>query len=220
MAGLQLFIANKNYSSWSLRAWLFMKRSGIPFEERRIPLYTREWEEGVGGVSPSGRLPALRDGDLVVWDSWAIMEHLRSARAGAVGWPSGEAARAVALSVSAEMHSGFLALRDEMPFNCRKRLPGVRFSEAAAEEADRVRQIWQGCRERFGGGGAWLFGGFSQADVMYAPVVLRFRTYGIALKGAARAYADSVLGLPEIQEWVHDAEAEPEVLEDYERAPG
>jgi glutathione S-transferase len=213
----QLAIANKAYSSWSLRAWLYLKESGIPFEEVRVPLYTPEWDARIGGLSPSGRLPALKDGDLLVWDSWAIMDHAQARCPAAVGWPEDRAARATALSASAEMHSGFSALREEMPFNCRRRVPGLDFSAPALEDAERVREIWRHCRSRFGGNGPWLFGEFCRADVLYAPIVLRFETYGIPLDGLERAYAESVLALAQVREWVAGAEAEEEVLEDYER---
>lgn len=220
MPRLQLAIANKAYSSWSLRAWLHLKTSGIPFEEIRLPLDTEAWDARIGSLSPSGRLPALRDGDLLVWDSWAIMDHAQARYPDAVGWPEEPTARATALSVAAEMHSGFFALREEMPFNCRRRVPGLAFSAPALEDAERVREIWRRCRSRFGGGGPWLFGEFCRADVMYAPVVLRFETYGVPMGGLERAYADSVLALAEVREWVAGAEAETEVLEDYERRPG
>jgi glutathione S-transferase len=219
MPGLELTIANKNYSSWSLRAWLHLKNSGIAFEERRVPLYTTEWDSLIASRSPSGRLPALRDGDVAVWDSWAIIEYARSKFPGAVGWPAGERARAAALSVGAEMHSGFMALRGEMPLNCRRRIPGLIFSQEAQEDVARVKEIWRECRREFGADGPWLFGGFTVADVMYAPVALRFQTYGVVLEGPLEAYAGAVLALPEVREWVAGAEAESEVLEAYERKP-
>jgi glutathione S-transferase len=212
-----LYIANKNYSSWSLRAWLYMKLSGIPFEERRVPLYTPEWDEEVPKVSPSGRLPALHDGPAVVWDSLAIITYLLGKFPGAVGWPQGDGARAEALSVSAEMHSGFMALRQEMPLNCRAKIRGVAFSEEALEDAARIRQIWRSGREGSGAKGPWLFGELSIADVMFAPVALRFRTYDLPMEGPVRAYAEALANAPAVREWVQGAFEEKEVLEQYER---
>ena len=217
MSDFQLYIANKNYSSWSLRPWLHLKQSGIPFTEHRVPLYTREWDETIPKISPSGRLPALRDGEVVVWDSLAIIEYARDRFPEAVGWPSGAAARAMALSVSAEMHSGFAALRQEMPMNCRAGVPGLAISEEASEDVARIKDVWRSCRENFGAGGPWLFGGFTVADVMYAPIALRFQTYCIPLEGREQAYAQALVELPAMRDWVREAAIEKEVLEAYER---
>jgi glutathione S-transferase len=217
MSEMRLYIANKNYSSWSLRPWLHLKQSGIPFTEHRVPLYTREWDEKIPQISPSGRLPALKDGEVTVWDSLAIIMYVLGKFPHAVGWPSDDKARATALAVSAEMHSGFMTLRQEMPLNCRARFPGLTFSEEALGDAARIKEIWRSCRERFGAAGPWLFGSFSVADVMYAPIALRFDTYCIPVEGLEQDYAQALLGLPAIREWVGAAKKEKEVLEQYER---
>lgn len=219
MSELKLYIANRNYSSWSLRPWLHLKQSGIAFEEHRIPMNTREWDEKIPPVSPSGRLPALHDGPVVVWDSLAIISYILGKFPDAVGWPKDDKARAVALSVSAEMHSGFMALRQEMPLNCRAKIRGVSFSEEALEDAARVRHIWRSCREGGSAKDPWLFGEFSVADVMFAPVALRFMTYDIPMEGPVRAYAEALANLPAVREWVAGASSEKEVLEAYERQP-
>ncbi len=218
-AGLALVIGNKNYSSWSFRAWLYLQESGIPFREIRVPLYTPEWDRTMGGLSPSGRVPVLVDGRVTVWETVAIFEYLRERCPGAVGWPQDPNARAVARAVSAEMHSGFLAVREEMPFNCRARLPGLAFTTDALEEVARVGEIWRTCRRNFGADGPWLFGRFSIADVMYAAVALRFVTYGVDLGEVERAYVSAVLDLGSVRRWLSEAEAEQEVIPQYERRP-
>ena len=217
MGELELVIANKNYSSWSLRAWLYLKASGVPFKETRVPLYTEEWDSRIGEYSPSGKLPVLVDGGLKVWDSLAIIAHVLESRPGAVGWPRETEARAVARSVSAEMHSGFMALRSAMPMNCRAEIKGFVPPSEAAEDADRVKQIWEECRVRFGADRPWLFGEISVADVMFAPVALRFKTYGVEVSGRARDYYDAVLAMDHVRAWVDAAIAEKEVIKDYEQ---
>ena len=216
MAGLELVIGNKAYSSWSLRGWLSLKESGQPFEEVRLPLYTQQWEQHIGGLSPSGRVPVLRHGDIVVWDSLAICEYMRERFPGAVGWPEEPQARAAARSVSAEMHSGFQHIREEMPFNCRTRVDGLTFSDGALDDVARTRAIWRDCRSTFGTRGPWLFGSFSIADIMFAPVALRFITYGVPLQGVENAYAETVSGMPAVQEWCAAAREEKEIIPQYE----
>jgi glutathione S-transferase len=157
-------------------------------------------------------VPVLHDGDLTVWDSLAICEYADETWLDRGGWPRDPAARAVARSVSAEMHSGFQALRSALPFNCRRRVRGFVPDADARRNIERVCAIWRDCRARHGGGGAFLFGAFSIADAMYAPVVLRFETYGVALQDELRAYADALLGLPALQEWLRAAAAETETL--------
>jgi glutathione S-transferase len=204
-----LVIGNKNYSSWSLRPWLAMKVLGIPFREQRIPLYGPDSKRAILAHSPAGKVPCLVDGTLRVWDSLAILEYLaeREPRL----WPAAADLRARARSVSAEMHSGFPSLRQHMSMNIRKRHPGQgRTSEVLAEIA-RIVEIWGGCR------GPFLFGPFCAADAMYAPVVLRFRTYEVELPAVCRAYADAVLALPALQEWIRDAERETESLPQFEQ---
>jgi glutathione S-transferase len=212
---LTLVIGNKNYSSWSLRPWLVMRHFGVPFEEVRLPLDTPEFERGIERWSPSGRVPVLHRGDLVVWDSLAIAEYVNEAFLDGRAWPSDRAQRAVARAASAEMHSGFQALRNELPLNCRKRAKNFVPSTEAKRDIDRIGELWRECRAH-AGGGEFLFGDFSIADAMYAPVVLRFRTYGIALGDVERRYADAILALPAVREWLAAAEAEGLPLPKYD----
>ncbi|MGD1907111.1 MAG: glutathione S-transferase family protein [Leptolyngbyaceae cyanobacterium] len=209
---LKLVIGNKNYSSWSLRAWLFLKESGLVFEEVMLPLFTEQWYQDIARYTPAGRVPVLLDGDQVIWDSTAIMAHLQEQYPEAVGWPQALSARAYARSVAAEMHSGFLAIREELPQNIRARQNRDRsdFSSAAQKEIDRVETIWQTGYQTYGG--PWLGGEFSVADVMYAPVALRFVTYGIALVPEAQQFVSAVQALPSIQAWAEASTTETEVL--------
>jgi glutathione S-transferase len=204
-----LVIGNKNYSSWSLRPWLAMKVLGIPFEEKRVPLYGPESKRELLRYSPAGKVPCLVDGELRVWDSLAILEYLAERHPGL--WPAEATLRARARSVSAEMHSGFPSLRQHMSMNVRKRHPGKGRTPEVLAEIARVIGIWSECR------GPFLFGPFCAADAMYAPVVLRFRTYEVELPAACRAYADAVLALPALQEWMRDAGRETESLPQFEQ---
>ena len=180
---LELLLGNKNYSSWSMRGYLAVAASGLPFREKVIPLFQPATAGEVHALSPSGLVPALRHGDVVVWDSLAICEYVAELAPDARLWPSDRATRAVARSVSCEMHSGFWGLRNDMPMNARARKPGVGHTPEALANAARVMEIWRECRARHGGAGPYLFGAFTIADVMYAPVVTRFRTYGVELDG-------------------------------------
>ena len=217
MPSLTLVIGNKNYSSWSLRPWLLLRQADIPFEAVRIPLYVPGSTEALATWSPSGKVPALHDGDLRVWDSLAICEYLNERFPDKQLWPADAAARAVARAVSAEMHAGFSALREHMSMNIRVRRPGQGRTPECLADVERILAIWTECRARFGAGGDFLFGRFGIADAMYAPVVLRFQTYGVALEGAARDYAAAVLALPALQEWVADGVAETERIAAFER---
>jgi glutathione S-transferase len=210
----QLVIANRNYSSWSLRAWLYLTESGIPFEEIRIPLFTGKWRSQIAKYSPAGRVPVLLDDGIAVWDTMAIMEHIREKHPDAVGWPEPAPARANARSISAEMHSGFLALRDELPQNLRARnqLDQDQLSSSCREQIARIDQIWTDCRCQYGASGDWLFGDFSIADVMFAPVALRFVTYSIQVGSRAQEYVEVVKGADSVQQWAEAARAEPESL--------
>lgn len=214
---LALVIGNKVYSSWSLRPWHLLRRGGVPFEEISIPLYEEGSKERILQRSPSGKVPALLDGELSIWDSLAICETLAERFPDRCGWPRDAAARATARSVSAEMHSGFFALRHELPMNARERRAGVVPSAEARADIERVCAIWTECRARYGAGGAWLFGAFSPADAMYAPVALRFWCYGPELPAAAAAYRDTVLADPPIVEWMRQAREEKERLAKFER---
>lgn len=210
--GYVLVIGNKNYSSWSLRAWLALRQLDVAFTEVRIPLDTHAWKREIGRHSPSKMVPVLKKGDQVIWDSLAICEFASEQLAGGRGWPKSAAARAVARSVSAEMHSGFAAMREALPMDCRRRMAGFRAPEDAARDIRRIRQIWRWCREHWGGKGDFLFGDFSIADAMYAPVVSRFHTYGVRTGTVGKAYMDAILGLDAMQEWIEAAAVESEVI--------
>jgi len=210
-----LVIGNKNYSSWSLRPWLAMKVLGIEFDEVRIPLYQPESKMAILRYSPAGKVPCLVDGSIRVWDSLAILEYLAETHRDL--WPEAPAARALARSVCAEMHSGFSNLRQHMSMNIRKRHPGKGRTPESEAEARRVIDIWGDCRTRFGAAGPFLFGRFSAADAMYAPVVLRFRTYDFDLPAVARGYSDTILALPAMREWIEAAERESESLPRFEQ---
>jgi glutathione S-transferase len=203
-----LVIGNKNYSSWSLRPWIALKAFGFDFEERRIPLYGPGAREAILKHSPAGKVPVLIDGATTVWDSLAILEYL--AEKNPRLWPSVPAERARARSVSAEMHSGFPSLRDHMSMNVRKHYPGKGRTPEVLLEIDRIKAMWNDCKKPF------LFGPFSAADAMYAPVVLRFRTYEVELPRSARAYYEAMLALPAMQEWIAAAERETESIAQFD----
>jgi glutathione S-transferase len=209
-----LVIGNKNYSSWSLRPWLAMKEAGIGFEERRIPMFRAESREAMLRHSPTGKVPCLIERGHAIWDSLAIIEYLAETHPGL--WPADRLARAMARSVSAEMHSGFAQLRTHMGMNIRKRYPGRGRTPEVLAEIERVFALWADCRARYGAGGPFLFGAFCAADAMFAPVVLRFETYVVALPPVCRAYADAVLALPALREWIAAAAAETEAIAAYD----
>jgi glutathione S-transferase len=213
MNKLTLVIGNKNYSSWSLRPWLVLRQAEIDFEEIRVSLYQPESKAALADLSPSGLVPVLYDGDLKVWDSLAICEYLHERFPERHLWPGGSDARAVARSVSAEMHSGFIALRGAMSMNLRGYYPDEGRTPGCLEDIARILAIWTGCRHTYGSGGDFLFGGFSIADAMFAPVVLRFQTYAVPLDGLARAYAEAIMALPSLQEWVEAGRNETEHVE-------
>jgi glutathione S-transferase len=207
MAPLTLVIGNKNYSSWSLRPWLLLKHLQLPFTEMLIALDTPSTRDEIEKYSPSGRVPVLRHGDLTVWDSLAICEYV--AEISGKGWPAPAPARAVARAVSAEMHSGFTNLRSLWPMNARARNRHTAMTAALEADIERVDEIWNDCRSRFGAAGPWLFGEYSIADAMYAPVALRFNTYGAgSISPAARWYMASVLEDDALQEWLAAAKHE------------
>jgi glutathione S-transferase len=216
MSTLTLVIGNKNYSSWSLRPWLLLRQSGIPFSEVRIPLYRPDTLDELRAWSPSGLVPLLQDGECKVWDSLAIAEYLNERFPELQLWPADSAARAMARSVSAEMHAGFGALRQAMSMNIRGRYPEQGRTPECLRDIARIQAIWNDCRSRHGADGDFLFGHFSIADAMYAPVALRFQTYAVALEGAARDYAETMLALPAMQEWIAAAMTETERIEMFE----
>ena len=212
-----LVIGNKNYSSWSLRPWLLMRHHGVAFDEVRLPLDTPEFASDIARWSPSGRVPVMHRGDLVVWDSLAICEYVSETWLEGRGWPADDEARAVARAVSAEMHSGFQALRTALPLNCRRRAAATSIPGEVRSDIERITRIWRECRARYSGDGPWLFGGFSIADAMYAPVVLRFRSYVVPLGDVERRYSDTMLALPALGEWLAAAEAEGMPLPKYDK---
>lgn len=211
-----LLIANKCYSSWSMRPWLLMRQLGIAFDEVLIPfadaIGTPEWKAEVQRYSPAGKVPALVDGEIRVWDSLAILEYLAETHPELAVWPRDRAARATARAISAEMHSGFPALRQACPMNFGKKFARKDRGEAVARDVARVTAIWRDARDRFGGAGPFLFGAFSAADAMYAPVVSRFVTYSVPLDEVSGEYALAVLGLPSFEDWKRAALAEPWVV--------
>ena len=211
MTKLTLVIGNKNYSSWSLRAWLAMKQAGLEFAEVRIGLDESTTHEEIRRYSPSGKVPVLIDGDLKVWESLAICEYVAERFASDL-WPADVAARAHARSICAEMHAGFQNLRENMPMDCRNRYPGEGMTPGVEAEIDRILAIWRECREKFGTGGDMLFGKFTIVDAMFAPVIMRFVTYDVKLNSSAKAYADAILALSAIQEWVAAAYSESESI--------
>jgi glutathione S-transferase len=213
--GLTLVVGNKNYSSWSLRPWLAMRQTGLAFDEIMIPLYQQGSKAALLQHSPAGRVPVLVHDGRAVWDSLAIMEHLAETFPAARLWPGDAGERALARSISAEMHAGFAALRAGLSMNLREHLPGRKRSDAVAADIERVTAIWRDCRARSGDRGPFLFGAFSIADAMYAPVATRFRTYGVELDPTCQAYADGVLALPAFLEWQAAAQREPWVITVY-----
>jgi glutathione S-transferase len=208
---LSLIMGNRNYSSWSLRPWILMKHLGLAFSERVLPLDTPQFARDIVALSPTRRVPILRHGDLLIWDSFAICEY--ASELAHRGWPRDRAARAVARSACAEMHSGFGALRSQWPMNARARHRKTTDDETRGGEIARIQQLWAECRSRFGASGPWLFGEYSVADAMYAPVVLRFRTYGPQLGEVAASYVATTLADPHMREWIDAASAEPWTIE-------
>jgi glutathione S-transferase len=209
---LRLVIGNKNYSSWSMRPWIAMKVAGIPFEEEVISLDAADFKSRVGRISGTGKVPALADGTVQVWESLAILEYLAERYPDARLWPADPAARATARAVAAEMHAGFVPLRRHLPMNMAR--PMIRRELPAEVQANvrRIDALWTDCRTRHGADGAFLFGAFGAADGMYAPVVARFHTYAVEVGAVARAYMEAVMALPAWREWRTAALAEPWVL--------
>jgi glutathione S-transferase len=215
---LKLVIGNKNYSSWSMRPWLALRANGIAFEEIFVPLYTDEKadKERLLSFSASGKVPALVDGDVTIWDSLAIIEYLAERFPDARLWPDDRAQRAHARAISAEMHSGFVPLRSECGMNLHRPIRPVALSQDAQANVGRIQEIWIACRERYRDGGAFLFGAFGAADAMFAPVVHRFRTYAISVAPMAQAYMETMMALPAFAEWTEAGLAETLVIERFE----
>jgi glutathione S-transferase len=214
---LTLVIGNKNYSSWSMRPWLALKAGNIAFDEVLIPLYTGDADkQRILKFSRSGKVPVLVDGEVTIWDSLAIIEYAAERFPKLQLWPEDAASRAHARSVSAEMHSGFAALRGECGMNLHRPVGAKALSAEARADIARIQQSWAECRARYGKLGPYLFGAFSGADAMYAPVVHRFRTYAIDVTPEVRGYMDAMMALPAFQEWTRAGLAETLVIEKFE----
>lgn len=216
-----LIIGNKNYSSWSLRPWLALRTAGIDFDEQLVPLFEDDWAERKAEL-PSGTVPVLKHDGTVIWETLAILEYAAETWPEANLWPTDKAARSRARTVSNEMHAGFTAVRSHMPMNIRAHHPGRgRGQDGAAKAAverdtRRIEEIWTECRETFGSGGDFLFGDFSNADAMFAPVVSRFTTYAVELNPTCQTYMDAVQNLPAMQEWSEAGRTEPWTIKEDE----
>jgi glutathione S-transferase len=213
---LKLVLANKAYSSWSLRPWILLAHFKIPFEEIVIPLDRPETRGQILRYAPSGKCPSLQDGAISVWESLAIIEYVAEKYPDKAIWPRGKAARARARSLSNEMHAGFMALRQHCPTNFRRPVRRLPLTEAVAADVARIEAAWAEARRSFGGAGPFLFGRFSAADAMFAPVVNRFHVYDVPVSRTTRAYMDAVMALPAWKAWIKDAEAEEWRVEKYE----
>jgi len=215
---LKLVIGNKNYSSWSMRPWLALRANNIGFEEIFIPLYTDNPadKDRILSFTRSGKVPCLIDGEVAVWDSLAIIEYVAERFPEAKLWPEDRAARAHARSISAEMHSGFLPLRNECGMNLRRPIGRIALSADARANVARIDQIWSECRMRYDSSGPFLFGGFGAADAMFAPVVHRFRTYAVDVSPVAKAYMEAMMTLPAFAEWTSAGLAETLVIAKFE----
>jgi glutathione S-transferase len=214
---LKLVIGNKNYSSWSMRPWLALRGSGIAFEEIFIPLYTGQPDKDrILSYSRSGKVPILIDGDVTVWDSLAIIEHVAERFPQAKLLPEDRDERAHARSISAEMHSGFLPLRRECSMNLHRPIGAITLSDDARADIARIQEIWTDCRARYGKRGPFLFGAFGAADAMFAPIVHRFRTYAIAVSLEVKTYMETMMAFPAFREWTEAGLAETLVIEKFE----
>lgn len=207
---MKLVIGSQNYSTWSMRPWLFIAYHGLEVEIEKLslnnlPIIRKRFAHG--------KVPVLIDGSLEIWDSMAILEHLSEIYPDTAGWPQEANARAVARSVSAEMHSSFQALRSELPMNCRKYFPGYQLGKAALQDVKRIQQVWNSCREQFGVGGPWLFGRFGIADSMYAPVVMRFRSADVKLDSVSQAYCQTMRECTAVKKWLAEASSETEIVD-------
>lgn len=216
MANLSLVIGNKNYSSWSMRAWVLMTHFGIAFDEIQTWLYQPDTEAEIKRYSPTGLVPCLIDGALHIWDTFAIAEYLAEKFPHENMWPASREARAVARSVTAEMHAGFGAIRRSMPMNIRNRYPGKGRGDEVDRDIARIEALWNDCRQKFGAGGDYLFGDFSIADAFYTPIVFRFNTYGVRPRGGAGPYMQAMLATPALQKLAREAATEGHALSVYD----
>ena len=213
---LKLIVANKAYSSWSLRAWIVLAHFHIPFEEVVIPLDLPDTRQRILEYSPAAKCPVLIDGPTTVWESLAILEYIAEQYPDKPIWPRAKGARAFARSLAAEMHAGFSALRQHCPCQFIRPVKRIALDAAAAADVARIETAWAGARQKFGKTGPFLFGKFSAADAMYAPVVNRLQTYDIPVSAETRAYCEAVLALPAYRAWVADAAEEPWRIDEYE----
>jgi glutathione S-transferase len=213
MSDLTLIIGNKNYSSWSLRPWILMKYYRVDFLEKRVALFTDTTAGELSEYNSDLKVPILKDKELVVWDSLSILEYVSEQYLSGQGWPRDKKARAVARSVCSEMHSSYFNVRNELPMNCRKQFNSISLSKSAEKEIERIRALWRKCRSEYGSEGEWLFGNYSIADAMFAPIALRFSGYNIPLSGIEEAYVKSVSEDPAIVEWIEAGKLETEVIE-------
>ncbi|MBJ7536097.1 glutathione S-transferase family protein [Marinomonas transparens] len=212
---MKLIIGNKNYSSWSLRGWLALKAFNIPFEEINLTLFSDEFYTELAKHSPVGKVPVLVDGDLSVWDSLAICEYLNENYLNGKGWPEDKNKRAVARSIVADMHSGLFAIRNEMPMNCRAKR-SIELTGVAKKEIASLDKTWSRLRSENTQNGDYLFGTFSLADVFFAPVAFRFATYGVEMSDASKAYINTMLAHPAMQEWLKGSREEKEIIDEAE----
>jgi glutathione S-transferase len=213
---LHLVIANKLYSSWSLRPWLVLRAFDIPFTETVVPMKQADTKARIGAHSPTGKVPVLLDGDVRIWESLAIIEYLAESYPDRAIWPRDRKARAHARAVSNEMHAGFQTLRQACPMNLTRRFRSPAPTPELMDNVARIEDIWREARSSFGAGGPFLYGSFTAADAMYAPVVTRFDTYNIAVAPETRAYMDSVLAHPAFEAWKREAMAETWRIPEYE----
>lgn len=213
MPGLTLVIGNKNYSSWSLRPWLFMKHHKMDFMEKRIALFTPTTDTELEQYGSDYKVPILLDGDLTIWDSMAILEYLSEQYLDGGGWPADRSVRAMARSISNEMHSSYVNVRSEMPFNVRRQFSNFTLSPGAQREVVRIGSLWRQCRKLFGSSGPWLFGQFSIADAMFAPIALRLNTYGICVGDVEQNFVETILNDCFVQQWIEAGRQETEVIE-------
>ena len=212
MKQFTLVIGNKNYSSWSLRPWLLMKQAEIDFEEIRIPLHQANTDSEIAKYSAAGKVPILIHGEITLWESLSICEYIAERFAKVHLWPQDAKVRAIARSVASEMHAGFQALRQNMPMDVRASYPGKGMAADVQDDIDRITDIWKDCLKKFGYGGKFLFGRFTVADAMFAPVVLRFKTYAVKVDPISEAYMKNILSLPAMEEWCKAARQEVETI--------
>ena len=210
--GLHLVIGNKNYSSWSMRPWFALKVAGIPFDETVVSLNAPDFKERLGKLSGTGKVPVLIDDDVHVWESLAILEYLAEKFPDAHLWPTDAKARAHARAVANEMHAGFVPLRRHLPMNMWRPAMARDLPPDVAANVARIKDMWVDCRKRFGAGGPFLFGAFTAADAMYAPVVARYATYKVEVDDVSAAYMQAVMALPAWRDWNEAALKETWVL--------